>query len=67
MILYAWDNVCHFLECRGLQMAKYRSSEIATRVKQLTPTETPEIRIENNKKVIKLNKKIYKNIEQYVN
>lgn len=48
-------------------MAKYRSSEIATRVKQLTPTETPEIRIENNKKVIKLNKKIYKNIEQYVN
>ena len=34
------DRVCHDRECRGRQMAKYRSREMATRVKQLAPTDT---------------------------
>ena len=44
IVLYECFNVCHCLECNGRQIAKKRSREMATRVKQLTLTETAENR-----------------------
>lgn len=41
MTLAAWDLVCHVLEISGLQMALYRSREMATRLNVDTLTETP--------------------------
>lgn len=42
IILYAWNWVCHLLDFKGLQMAKYLSSDIATKVHTPTETETAE-------------------------
>lgn len=40
IILYAWHWVCHFLDLRGRQIAKYLSREMATRVQTSTETDT---------------------------
>lgn len=59
IILYAWHCVCHFLDFSGLQIAKYLSNEIATRVQTSTDTDTAETRKQekifwfNNKYVIR--------------
>lgn len=50
IILYAWNWVCHLLDFRGLQIAKYLSSDIATNVHTPTETETAE-------KIERMNKK----------
>lgn len=37
----AWDFVCQTLDCKGLQIAPYLSSDMATRLKVDTLTEVP--------------------------
>lgn len=37
----AWDFVCQTRDCKGLQMAPYLSSDMATRLKVDTLTEVP--------------------------
>lgn len=42
IILQAWNCVCHRLDLSGLQIAKYRSKDIATKVHTPTDTDTAE-------------------------
>lgn len=37
----AWDFVCQTRDCKGLQIAPYLSSDMATRLKVETLTEVP--------------------------
>lgn len=37
----AWDFVCQTRDCKGLQIAPYRSRDMATRLKVDTLTEVP--------------------------